>query len=150
MNTQRNWHTAALTVLIMQCSAIAVHAAPAFSYPVAGLAPFQRPANAPVQTASPALSPRQALHGVSSPIPDSLKFLNDQGGWFNPFTHPGMTGPYDLRGWHLAPILRRQKKNESTKLLDRQARGISVVIRSSRRCSPAADNRGGAGSAGAS
>lgn len=110
MNTQRKWHTAALTVLIVQCSAIAIHAAPAFCYPVAGLAPFQRPANAPVQTASPALDARQALHGVSSPIPDSLKFLNDQGGWFNPFTHPGMTGPYDLRGWHAAPIPAAEKK----------------------------------------
>jgi hypothetical protein len=44
------------------------------------------------------------LHGVSSPIPESLKFLNDQGAWFNPFTRPGMTGPYDLRGWHTAPV----------------------------------------------
>lgn len=110
MNTQRKWHTAALTVLIMQCSAIAVQAAPSFSYPVAGLAPFQRPANAPVQTVSPALNARHSLFGVSAPIPDSLKFLNDQGGWFNPFMHPGMTGPYDLRKWHAAPIPAAEKK----------------------------------------
>lgn len=97
-------------VLIVQFSVIAVHAAPAFSYQVAGLAPFQRPANAPMQTASLPLDARQALRGVSSPIPDSLKFLKDQGGWFNPFTHPGMTGPYDLRGWHAVPIPAAEKK----------------------------------------
>jgi hypothetical protein len=92
-------------VLIAQCCACAVQAAPSYSYPVAGLMPYQRPANAPTLTVNPVLDAKQALHGVSSPIPESLKFLNDQGGWFNPFTHPGMTGPYDLRGWHAAPAL---------------------------------------------
>ena len=91
-------------VLIAQCCACAVQAAPSYSYPVAGLMPYQRPANAPTLTVNPVLDAKQALHGVSSPIPESLKFLNDQGGWFNPFTHPGMTGPYDLRGWHTAPV----------------------------------------------
>ena len=110
MNTQRKWLTAILTVLIVQCSAIAVHAAPSLPYPVAGLTPFQRPANAPVLRASPVLDARQALHGVSSPVPDSLKFLNDQGVWFTPFTQPGMTGLYDLRGWHAAPIPAAEKK----------------------------------------
>jgi hypothetical protein len=110
MNTQRQWLAAAVTVLIAQCGAIAVHAAPSFSYPVAGLAPYQRPANAPVLTANPVLDAKQALHGVSFPIPDSLKFLNDQDGWFTPFTHPGMTGPYDLRGWHAAPLPAADKK----------------------------------------
>jgi hypothetical protein len=110
MNTPRQWLTATLTVLIVQCGTIAVHAAPSFSYPVAGLAPYQRPTRAPVLTASSVLDARQALRGVSSPIPDSLKFLNNQGGWFTPFTHPGMTGPYDLRGWHAAPIPAAEKQ----------------------------------------
>ena len=42
----------------------------------------------------------QALSGVVEPYPYSLRFLEDQGGWFTPFTKPGMTGPYDIRGWH--------------------------------------------------
>ncbi len=104
MNTQRQWFVATLLVLVAQCNAIAAHAASTNSYPIAGLAPSQRPTNAPVLTADPALDTKRALHGVSLPIPDSLKFLNDQGGWFNPFTRSGMTGPYDLRGWHANPL----------------------------------------------
>ncbi|OYX43944.1 MAG: hypothetical protein B7Z02_07110 [Rhodobacterales bacterium 32-67-9] len=26
-----------------------------------------------------------------------LKFLEDQGAWYTPFTRPGMTGPYKIR-----------------------------------------------------
>ncbi len=85
--------------VLAQFGATATHAAP-LGDPVAGLAPYQRPVSAPVLRDSPPLNIRQALHGVSSPIPDSLKFIGDQGGWFNPFVYPGMTGPYDLRGWH--------------------------------------------------
>lgn len=80
------------------------------SYPVAGLTPYQRPAPAPRSTSNPPLDREQALHGVSKPIPASLKFLDDQGGWFNPFTRPGMTGPYDLRGWHLTQPPAAEKK----------------------------------------
>jgi hypothetical protein len=52
---------------------------------------------------SPLPDKSRALHGVSEPLPASLKFLDDQGGWFNPFTHPGMLPPYDPRGWHALP-----------------------------------------------
>lgn len=41
-----------------------------------------------------------ALHGVDKPTPASLAWLKDQGAWYTPFNHPGMAGPYDLRGWH--------------------------------------------------
>lgn len=69
-------------------------------YPVAGLAPSQRPAQAPrIDTELP-LDKAVALRGVSEPLPASLKFLDQQGGWFTPFNHPGMPPPYDLRGWH--------------------------------------------------
>ncbi len=95
---------AVLTALIVQCGVPLAHAATTYSYPVAGLTPYQRPANAPVLDTNPVQDARQALHGVSSPIPGSLKFLNDQGGWYTPFTHPGMTGPYDLRAWHVSPV----------------------------------------------
>jgi hypothetical protein len=110
MNTQRKWLAAPLIALIIQCSVNTVYAAPSLPYPVAGLAPYQRPVNAPVLMASPVLDAKKALYGVSSPIPDSLKFLKDQGGWFTPFTHPGMTGPYDLRGWHAEPTPAAEKK----------------------------------------
>lgn len=108
MNTQRQWRAAVLVVLIAQCGPIAVHAAS--PYPVAGLAPHQRPVNAPALKSDPVLDAKRALHGVSAPIPDSLKFLDVQGGWFTPFTHPGMTGPYDLRGWHPVPLPAAEKK----------------------------------------
>lgn len=72
----------------------------AADHPIAGLAPHQRPANAPRLVTDIPQDRAHALHGVTQPIPASLKFLDNQGDWFNPFTHPGMTGPYDLRGWH--------------------------------------------------
>ncbi len=71
---------------------------------VAGVAPSVRPAGAPVITEF-VKTPEwyaQALSGVSQPYPESLKFLEDVGGWWAPFIHPGMTGPYDIRGWHAA------------------------------------------------
>lgn len=72
---------------------------------IAGLEPSKRPEGAPVITQmskTPAWY-ELALNGVSAPFPASLRFLEDQGNWFNPFLHPGMTGPYDIRGWHSQP-----------------------------------------------
>jgi hypothetical protein len=43
---------------------------------------------------------RRALTGILPPYPSSLRFLEDQGPWYTPFTHPGMTSPYDIRNWH--------------------------------------------------
>lgn len=69
---------------------------------VAGVEPSRRPAGAPVLSATvkDAAWYRQALTGVSRPYPASLRFLEDQGAWYTPFSRPGMTGPYDLRNWH--------------------------------------------------
>ncbi len=69
---------------------------------IAGTKPWQRPESAPVLTeyAKDAQWYGKALAGVMEPYPYSLRFLEDQGGWFNPFTKPGMSGPYDIRGWH--------------------------------------------------
>jgi len=106
MNTRWHWRVTALFVL----SPCVLQAAPSNPYPVAGFTPYQRPANAPTLAVNPVLDAKQALHGVSAPFPESLKFLNDQGRWFNPFTHPGMPGPYDLRGWHVAPLPAADKK----------------------------------------
>lgn len=70
---------------------------------VAGLAPDVRPAGAPrlVTYFKDADWYRRALTGISRPYPLSLRFLEDQGAWHTPFTVPGMTGPYDIRNWHL-------------------------------------------------
>ncbi|MFV0410841.1 MAG: hypothetical protein ACK5LJ_14445 [Paracoccus sp. (in: a-proteobacteria)] len=71
---------------------------------IAGTDPSQRPAGAPVITEFVKSDEwyQAALTGVSEPYPASLGFLDDQGAWFTPFIHPGMTAPYDIRGWHSA------------------------------------------------
>ena len=69
---------------------------------IAGVNPAQRPQGAPVIKTYPkdAQWYARALTGVVPPYPYSLKFLESQGGWFDPFIHPGMLPPYDIRGWH--------------------------------------------------
>ena len=69
---------------------------------IAGLSPSVRPAGAPViaDFQRDQAWYQRALTGVEPPYPASLRFLEDQGAWFTPFNHPGMTGPYDLRQWH--------------------------------------------------
>ena len=69
---------------------------------IAGVHPDRRPEGAPVLRTYPkdAAWYDRALHGISEPYPYSLKFLEDQGAWYTPFIHPGMTPPYDIRGWH--------------------------------------------------
>ena len=73
---------------------------------IAGLAPYERPANAPKLEAAPPDTVRSAaaLHGVVEPVPPSItRFLKDQGGWYTPFSWPGMHDYYDIRGWHASP-----------------------------------------------
>ena len=71
--------------------------------PVAGAVPHERPGDAPVmeQVVKDNAWYQKALTGISTPYPHSLRFLEDQGNWYTPFNHPGMTGPYDIRGWHV-------------------------------------------------
>ena len=71
---------------------------------IAGVVPSERPAGAQVIEVFDKTDAwyAQALTGVSEPYPASLHFLEDQGAWFTPFIHPGMTHPYDIRGWHKA------------------------------------------------
>ena len=72
--------------------------------PVAGLNPNERPAGAPAtkEFARSDTWRTAALRGVSQPVPDSVnRFLGDQGAWYNPFLHPGMPGPYDIRDLHV-------------------------------------------------
>lgn len=78
---------------------------PAFAegYPIAGTQPSQRPQGAP--KIEEAVKPEgwypKALTGISQPYPHSLRFLEDQGNWYTPFNRPGMSDPYDIRGWYL-------------------------------------------------
>lgn len=69
---------------------------------IAGVDPSVRPPDAPVMAPLKRDDAwfAQALRGVEEPFPPSLDFLQDQGRWYTPFLHPGMTPPYDLRGWH--------------------------------------------------
>jgi hypothetical protein len=71
-------------------------------YPVAGTEPSKRPLGAPVIQSVQKDSDwyNRALTGISQPYPKSLSFLEDQGNWYTPFNRPGMTDPYDIRGWH--------------------------------------------------
>lgn len=80
---------------------------------VAGTAPYQRPANAPViKTFEQKPEWRMpALHGISEPVPTSLKFLDNQGAWYTPFTQAGMPGYYDLRQWHVTPATPAKPKS---------------------------------------
>ena len=75
---------------------------PALAQHISGLNPGTRPDAAPIITDFNKDGDwyARALTGIAPPYPASLKFLEDQGAWFNPFIHPGMPGPYDIRGWH--------------------------------------------------
>jgi len=85
--------------ILIGLTALASEAAEFF---IAGSTPWQRPANAPVITSADHDEAwvRLALTGISRPYPASLRFLDDQGNWHTPFNRPGMTGRYDIRGWH--------------------------------------------------
>lgn len=71
---------------------------------IAGVKPSERPAGAPVITEFVKTQEwyAYALTGVEQPYPKSLWFMDNVGGWWVSFTQPGMTGPYDIRGWHAA------------------------------------------------
>ena len=71
---------------------------------VAGVHPDRRPEGAP--RLEWRIHPRpwfeKALTGVVPPYAPSLWFLDAQGDWYTPFAVAGMTGRYDIRGWHAA------------------------------------------------
>lgn len=68
---------------------------------VAGTAPDRRPPSPPRISTFNRTSDwhAQAHAGIATPLPP-LSFLKDQGGWYTPFTRPGMPGPYDIRSRH--------------------------------------------------
>jgi hypothetical protein len=110
MITNRFRSLSALAALASIGLSAAIAGAAESATAIAGLAPFERPAGAPRMTVtSPADTPGgQALHGVSQPVPSSLKFLRDQGNWYTPFDRPGMPAPYDIRGWYANPPTARK------------------------------------------
>lgn len=84
------------------CLVLGINPAQAAPETVAGTQPDRRPADAPVVSEVDKSGGwyADALTGLSRPYPYSLRFLENQGNWFTPFSAPGMTGPYDIRGWH--------------------------------------------------
>jgi hypothetical protein len=93
------WFTGAVALTPLGVSA---------DFPVAGTQPHARPVGAPTITEvrrDKAWHAR-ALTGISQPVPPSLRWLDDQGNWYTPFTRPGMPPPYDIRGWHSVPAPR--------------------------------------------
>lgn len=92
--------TLGLMVLSLPCWSADAEAAP-----VAGLAPYERPAGAPVvrSVARSVEATGRQTTGVARPLPAGLDWLKDQGAWYTPFDRAGMVGYYDLRGWNGAP-----------------------------------------------
>ncbi|MDR2851999.1 MAG: hypothetical protein LBV61_02920 [Burkholderiaceae bacterium] len=69
---------------------------------IAGLQPDRRPDTAP-QLAQATRTPYQverALHGIEAPVPGNVQSIAATGNWWVPLRAPGMSAPYDLRGWH--------------------------------------------------
>ncbi len=90
-----------LLIALLLFSACAWAQTPSEPLYISGLNPDKRPAQAPATTGfTPVGMSNTALKGVEGEPAASLQFLNNQGAWFTPFTRPGMTGPYDIRGWH--------------------------------------------------
>lgn len=83
------------------CLAAAVQAQ-AVDAPVAGLQPDRRPVAAPRLLEAPVDADlrQRRLAGISQPWPGNVERIAEQGGWYSPMFLPGMSGPYDLRGWH--------------------------------------------------
>lgn len=71
---------------------------------IAGLQPDRRPDAAPrlTQAVRTPQQLAQALHGIAPPVPGNIELIAATGNWWVPLRHPGMTGAYDLRGWHTA------------------------------------------------
>jgi hypothetical protein len=69
---------------------------------IAGLHPDRRPDDAPrvPETARTPAQVEQTLHGVEKPIPGNVELIAATGNWWVPLRQPGMTAPYDPRGWH--------------------------------------------------
>lgn len=91
----------AVAFMVSAIGSHALHAAEPEAVAIAGVRPYERPAGAPAMRASDRdRSDERQFRGVVAPYPATLRFVANHGGWFTPFTEPGMTGRYDLRGYH--------------------------------------------------
>jgi hypothetical protein len=87
--------------MLASCCGALSAAAEQTAYSVAGLQPDKRPmAPKVVAVERDGHWYARAYSGIELPYPWTLRFINDQGNWHTPFAAPGMTGKYDLRGWH--------------------------------------------------
>lgn len=94
------WHIpSALSVLVL-LSAVSFAKADEARV-VGGVTPSERPAGLPhiAVTGFTPFGRALLLRGISEPYPPHLG-IEDQGGWYTPFSRPGMTHPYDIRGLH--------------------------------------------------
>lgn len=92
---------AAAVFMASAIASYALRAAEPEAVAIAGVRPYERPAGAPAMRASDRdRSDERQFRGVVAPYPATLRFVANHGGWFTPFTEPGMTGRYDLRGYH--------------------------------------------------
>jgi hypothetical protein len=83
--------------LAFLCQCTLSHAGPF----IAGTTPDRRPVDAPVVTQHvvDASSLQRHLRGVVAPAPANVVDAARSGPWFMPLRSPGMTPPYDIRGW---------------------------------------------------
>jgi hypothetical protein len=72
---------------------------------IAGLQPDRRPDGAPQVTPSDLTAEQlsRALHGIEGQSPGNVETVAATGRWWVPLRGPGMTPPYDPRGWHAGP-----------------------------------------------
>ncbi len=86
-------------LVLVTCAGASWAQAPGF---VAGVHPDRRPDNAP-QISQQATSPEtlsRHLRGIDGPAPGNVETIAATGNWWVPLRGPGMTPPYDPRGWH--------------------------------------------------
>ena len=105
MTKRRNKTAVRLLLQVWAISVVLVNAGSARAVAegyIAGTTPSVRPPGAPriehvVHTKAWF---GKAYKGIEKPYPPHLGFIQQQGDWYTPFNHPGMTGLYDIRGWH--------------------------------------------------
>lgn len=92
------------SLLRASCLALLLWAPLVNAATIAGTAPDRRPVDAPTvtqQVLDPAALQR-SLRGTVAPVPANVVEVARTGAWFVPLRSPGMTGPYDIRGWFSA------------------------------------------------
>jgi len=104
MNKKHQFNFSYTLALLIVCGLYtgSLAAADSMEPVIAGTQPDKRPIKAPIiqNYKKPESWYTQALTGLQPPYPSNFNFLEAQQAWYTPFTQPGMTRPYDIRGWH--------------------------------------------------